>query len=170
MRFWPHCRGRVHRSSGLRRPRPTRWEVPETYGHLPHQRRLSIPGRRIPPGHRPWPHPGPPISPMLGSRYALGRWKPRDERHIAEKCSRRRGASGRRRRLFGGGSPETVRRSICIRMSTSGMVPRLVDNNDDDSGSARNAPLFMMTVGRAFLLVPRVSISAGERSRDRHRG
>lgn len=45
-----------------------------------------------------------------------------------------------------------------------------VVNHDDDSGSARDAPSFMMMAGRALVVALRVSISAGERSRDRHRG
>lgn len=41
--------------------------------------------------------------------------------------------------------------------------------DDDDFGSARNALSLPMTLGRALLLAPRVSISAGERSRERLR-
>lgn len=48
-------------------------------------------------------------------------------------------------------------------------LPRHCDHDDDGFGSARHALSFMLAVGRAFLLAPRVSSVAGERSRERHR-
>jgi len=67
-------------------------------------------------------------------------------------------------------SPGSARRSVCGPVSTSEMIPRLADHDDAGFGSARHALSFLLAVGPAFLLAPRVSSAAGERSRERHRG